>query len=217
MAQHKADAPTNSCLFNFVPTPLSQLPNKLVMVWGGCKSKANCTSLHRNLATWQSKKRCWIVSSLEQKQHCLLPFQLCLARLTLVRTTPRFKYHRNIFSFRGIFNFHKYLSNCTLPLLISTLYIKISNLYIELTVNIPDWFKFQWNTSLLLLLFKSTCPMRATKLCHKVSVCPDKDLLKDTKRGTLSKNWSYCRMLFTILYRAGYCWLRVWFPIHLSS
>ena len=29
--------------------------------------------------------------------------------------------------------------------------------------------------------------MRATKLCHKVSVCPDKDLLKDTLRGTLSK------------------------------
>lgn len=57
MAQHKADAPTNICLFNLVPTPLSQLPNRWVILRGGFKTKVNCMALHRNLATWQSKKK----------------------------------------------------------------------------------------------------------------------------------------------------------------
>ena len=177
MVQHKADAPTNSCLFNLVPTPLCQLANRWVMLRGGFKSKTNCTALHWNLATWQSIKRCWIVSSLEQNQHCLLPFQFRLAILSLVRITPLFNYHINILIFRGIFSFHKYLLNFTLPLLISALYI-------ELTVNIPDWFKFHRKTSTL--SFKWTWLMRATKSCHKVSVWPVKVLLKDTLRGTLS-------------------------------
>ena len=112
------------------------------MLRGGSKSKANCTSLHRNLATWQSIKRCWIVLSLEQKQHYLLPFQFRLAKLSFVKITPLFKYHINILIFKGIFSFHKCLSNCTLPLLISALYI-------ELTVNIPNWFKFHRKTSAL--------------------------------------------------------------------
>ena len=134
------------------------------MLRGGFKSKTNCTALHRNLATWQSIKRCWIVSSLEQNQHCLLPFQFRLARLSLVKITPLFEYHINILIFRGIFSFHKYLSNCTLPLLISALYTE------QLMVNIPDWFKFHLKTSAL--SFKWTWLMQATKSFHKVSVWP---------------------------------------------
>ena len=178
MAQHKADAPTNSCLFNLVPTPLSQLPNRWVMLWGGFKSKANYTALHRNLTTWQSIKRCWIVLSLEQKQHYLLPFQFRLAKLSFVKITPLFKYHINILIFKGIFSFHKCLSNCTLPLLISALYI-------ELTVNIPDWFKFHRKTSTL--SFKWTWLMRATKSCQKYRLWLVNVHLKDTSRGTRSK------------------------------
>ena len=147
------------------------------MLWGWLKSKVYCTTRQKNLATWQSIKRCWIVWSLEQKQHSLLPFQFLLIKLSLVRITPLFRYHINIFILRGIFNFHRCLLNCTLPLLISALYI-------EPTLNVPDWVKFQWKT--LALLFKWTWLMRATKPCHKVSEWPLKVFVKDTLRGTLS-------------------------------
>ena len=124
------------------------------------------------------KKRCWIVSSLEQKQHNLLPFQFILIKLSLVTITSLFRYHINILIFKGIFNFHRCFSNCTLPLLISALYI-------ELTVNVPDCVKFQRKTSAL--LFNWTWLMRATKLGHKFRLRPVKVGLKDTLRGTRSK------------------------------
>ena len=45
--------------------------------------------LQSNLAIWHPKKRCTIDSSFMQKQHCLLPFQLRLAKLSFVKITPR--------------------------------------------------------------------------------------------------------------------------------
>ena len=47
-------------------------------------------------ATLQSKKMCFIVSSWRQKTHFVLPFQLRLTKLSLVRITPRRAYHANI-------------------------------------------------------------------------------------------------------------------------
>ena len=155
------------------------------------------------------KKEMWIVSSLEQKQHCLLPFQFRLARLSLVRIAPLFKYHINILILRGTFSFQRCLSNCTLPLLISTLYI-------ELMVNILDWFKFHWKKSAL--SFKWTWLMRATKSCHKLRLWPIKDRQNDTLRGTWSKTDATVACFFrTILKRVEYCSLSVWLPNHLSS
>ena len=96
-----------------------------------------------------------------------------------------------------------------LPLLISALYI-------ELTVNVPDWVKFQWKT--LALLFKWTWLMRATKSCHKLRLWPIKDRQNDTLRGTWSKTDATVACFFrTILKRVEYCSLSVWLPNHLSS
>ena len=80
----------------------------------------------------------------------------------------------------------------------------ISALQVELTVNIPNWFKFHGKTSVL--SFKKTWLMRATKSCHKVSAWPVKVLLKDTLRGTLSNTDATVACFFcTILNRVGYC------------
>ena len=64
---------------------------------------------HTSRVTWQSKKRCCIVSSSWQKQHCWLPCQLLRARLSFVSMTPRFRYHRKILILSGILSFHNFL------------------------------------------------------------------------------------------------------------
>ena len=98
---------------------------------------------------------------------------------------------------------------CTLPLLISALYI-------ELTVNVPGWVRFQRKASAL--LFNWTWLMRATKSCHKYRLWPVNVRLKDMLRGTRSKTDATIACFFrTILKREGYCCLSVWLPIHLSS
>ena len=50
------------------------------------------------------------------------PFQLRRARLSLVRTTPLFRYHKNIFILVGILICHKSCDTLT-PLLINAAYI----------------------------------------------------------------------------------------------
>jgi hypothetical protein len=65
-----------------------------------------------------------MLSSLQQKLHCLLPFQLRFARLPFVRTTPLYKYHMKIFIFSGIHTFHILLFVGTKPLLIKARYIE---------------------------------------------------------------------------------------------
>ena len=115
---------------------------------------------------------------IREKQHNLLPFQFLLIKLSLVRITPFFRYHIKILIFRGIFSFHKCLSNCTLSLLISILYI-------ELMVNVPAWVRFQQKASAL--LFNWTWLIRVTKSCHKYRLWPVNVRLKDTLRGTRSK------------------------------
>jgi hypothetical protein len=61
-----------------------------------------------------------MLSSLQQKLHCLLPFQLHFARLSLVTTTPLYTYHMKILIFSGIRTFHNFfLFVFTTPLLIN--------------------------------------------------------------------------------------------------
>jgi hypothetical protein len=69
----------------------------LVAIW---------TTLQICLACWQLKKRCLIVSLQSQKQHFWLPTQFLLVKLSFVKMTPRCRYQRKIFIFRGIFGFH---------------------------------------------------------------------------------------------------------------
>jgi hypothetical protein len=65
-----------------------------------------------------------MLSSLQQKLHYLLPFQLCFVILSFVRTTPLYKYHMKIFSFSGIHTFHILLLIGTKTLLIKVRYIE---------------------------------------------------------------------------------------------
>ena len=82
-----------------------------------------------NLAKWQSKSKCCIDSSDEQKQHFLSPCH-CRAKLSFVKTTPLYKYHIKTLILRGSFSFQ-----------INVLYGIASApnkaLYIELTENNP--------------------------------------------------------------------------------
>jgi hypothetical protein len=47
-----------------------------------------------------------MLSSLQQKLHCLLQFQLHFAILSFVTTTPLYKYNMKFFIFNGICTFH---------------------------------------------------------------------------------------------------------------
>ena len=75
------------------------------MLRGGEILKETCTIFEIILAIWQSKKRCWMISSRLQKQHFILPLHCRRARLSLVRTTPFCKYHIKILIFKGSLNF----------------------------------------------------------------------------------------------------------------
>jgi hypothetical protein len=43
------------------------------MFWGADKPNAICITLQRNLASAQSKNKCYMVSKLLQKQHNIFP------------------------------------------------------------------------------------------------------------------------------------------------
>ena len=84
MAQH---TPTNIGFLSLREKPASQEPNIFVTLTGGWIPKVKNIADQTNLATWQSKKRCWIVSAELQKQHLLSLFQFLFNRLSLVRVT----------------------------------------------------------------------------------------------------------------------------------
>ena len=86
--------------------PCSQDLNNCTILLGFVRPKVIKIILQSNLAKWYPKKRCAIVSTFVQKQHCLIPFQLHLAKLSFVRITPWWSSQINIFTFNGIFSFH---------------------------------------------------------------------------------------------------------------
>jgi hypothetical protein len=104
--QEVAAAPSRISGFKSFSRPHSQLPKILDTLRGWDKPKAACIIDHTAWEKRHSKKRCWIVSSLWQKQQTLLPCQLHFGKLSFVRITPLCKYHINIFIFKGAFNFH---------------------------------------------------------------------------------------------------------------
>jgi hypothetical protein len=70
---------------------------------GGLIPNETNTARQRNMAQWQSKNKCRIVSGVLQKQQALLPFQILLAKLSFVTITPFFKNQRKILIFNGTF------------------------------------------------------------------------------------------------------------------
>ena len=104
--QRSAHKPMNITFFFSYIKPCSQDPNKCTILLSFVRPKVMKIILQSNLAISHPKKRCAIVSSSMQKQHCLLPFQLRLAKLSFVRITPWWSSQINILTFKGIFNFH---------------------------------------------------------------------------------------------------------------
>jgi hypothetical protein len=86
---------------------------------------------------------CFIVLSWWQKTHDLLLCQLYLTRLSLVRITPRRRYHVNTSIFSEIFIFQIFL----LLLLSTGISGWIKALYIEVAENKPFLVRCQWKTS----------------------------------------------------------------------
>jgi hypothetical protein len=89
-----------------------------------------------------------------------IPVSSC--KFVLVKITPLFKYHKNIFILDGILICHKSYDTLT-PLLISVTYI-------DLTENVPDECNAQTNTSLS--PYKFTSCKDAIILCQSLRFLP---------------------------------------------
>ena len=149
---------------------------------GLCRPNVILIIRQSNLATWQSKNRCAIVSLLEQKQHCWVPCQFRLAKLSLVKITPWCSSQMKTFTLRGIFSFHS-------GLLIGKTLSSISSKYMECTENKPFCCKVQMPMS---------CPCTSSVSATLDTICSQsfklflyKFLLKETFSGiVLSTLWT---------------------------
>ena len=149
-------------------------------------------------------------SSWWQKTHCGLPCQFLLIRLSLVRMTPRRRYHAKILFLRGIFIFQIFL------LLSTGTSDWIKALYIESTENCPFPWRFHRNTSDPCENY--TVDNRWSRMFHEWSMGPIMFLLKVTFGGNDSITAAIVSPLWrTMLYRAGYFSRSLAFPSHLSS
>ena len=164
---------------------------------------------HIEQANLQWKNKCFIISSCGQNTHCVLPCQFLLIRLSLVRMTPRRRYHANILFLSGIFIFHIFL------LLSTGTSDWINTLYMDSTENCPFPWRFHWNTSYR--CDNCTVNNRRSRVLHDWNLGPIKSLLSVTFGGNDSITMAIVSPLWrTIFYRAGYCSWSVAFPSHLS-
>jgi len=162
--------------------------------------KKTCTILQIILAIWQSKKRCWMVSSRLQKQHFILPLHCRRARLSLVRTTPFCKYQIKILIFKGTLNFQIKFLRCAGRRTINVLYM-------DRTVKWPFCVRDKKKISLWSVNW--TFAILATKLCQACKLLPTKDLRKATFKGVDRRTVATVALLFhTMLYRDGYWYLK---------
>jgi hypothetical protein len=136
-----ASAPTLISVLNLRSIPWSQFPKILATLVGGHRLEAIWMIDHIDLAKRQWKNRCLIVSSWWQKIHLVLPCQFRFTRLSLVRITPRRRYHAKILVFSGIFIFQIFL------LLSTGISDWIIALYKEATEKMPLACRFHRNTS----------------------------------------------------------------------
>jgi hypothetical protein len=114
-----------------------------------------------------------MVSGKWQKQHFLSPFQFRLARLSLVKITPFFRYHKKTLIFIGILICHISCDTLT-PLLINAAYM-------DLTVKLPNVFRPQTKTSLS--FSKLISCKEATTLWQSLRFTPTKFQRKEIFSG----------------------------------
>jgi hypothetical protein len=106
IAHQRAAAAVRSNKLCLDPPNFDQWLNISSILVGFVMPNTICTVRHRNFAYEQLKNRCRIVSGKWQKQQFLSPFQLGLARLSLVKITPFFIYHKNPLKFLGTLLHH---------------------------------------------------------------------------------------------------------------
>jgi hypothetical protein len=171
----RAAIPTQINIFYlFFAMPINQFPSICLTDLGGVKPVAMWKTLQMSLAWWQLKKRCLIVSLQSQKQHFWLPTQFLLFKLSFVKMTPRCRYQRKIFIFRGIFSSHMILLSNDTPWFI--IYS-----YIDQTENCPCRYKSQVKIS---LPYKSWwLATLATRLHQEISLSPTNALQKEIFNG----------------------------------
>jgi hypothetical protein len=94
IVQHRVATPNKIWFISFRGIPSSHGPNKSEKLEGGWIPYVICMVFQINLAKWQSKNKCCIVSMELQKQHLRLPCQFLFARLPFVRVTYFQRYHK---------------------------------------------------------------------------------------------------------------------------
>ena len=135
------------------------------------------------------------------------PVQLRLARLSLVRMTPLFKYHKKTFILVGILVCQISCDTLT-PLFINAAYI-------DLTENLPDECIAQ--TKVSLSPCKYTSCKDATILCQSLKFLPTrlrrKEIFRGTDASTLATESCF---LLTMLNNEGNLSFSGWFPNQVS-
>lgn len=137
IAHNKAHDPILICLAILSCTPLSHVPNNMFILNGVLILKAIWIVRHKSLANGQSRKRCFIVSLLSQKQHLGLPTHLLLIKLSFVSMTPLWRNHIKILIFSGTLIFQICEEVGIVPVLMVCVYI-------DFTVKLPLVVNFQW-------------------------------------------------------------------------
>ena len=186
--------------------PCSQDPNKCPILLDFVRPKVMKIILQSNLAIWHPKKRCTIISSFMQKQHCLLPFQWCLAKLSFVRIAPWWSSQINNFTFKGIFNFHT-------GLFMGRFWTSNRAEYIE---RIENW-QLLWSYQIPISLLSPSWMLatRCPKSIQSLRLFPVRCLLNETFKGSpLNTVWTVTCLRWTRLNKLGYCSLRADFPNH---
>jgi hypothetical protein len=150
--------------------PVNQCLSMCVTDLGGVSSVATWRILHIVLACWQSKKRCLIVSLQSHKQHFWLPTQFLLAKLSFVKITPRWRYHRKIFIFRGILRFQINLLLKGVPWFIK---------YWDLDWTVKHTCRCKSQVKLSLPCERCCKDTFATRLCQEVYLSPIRALRKE--------------------------------------
>jgi hypothetical protein len=131
----------------------------------------------------------------EQKQHFLSPCHCRLAKLSFVKITPLYKYHKKTLILRGSLSFH-------IKVLYGIASAHNNALYMDLTENNPFW--CSPHTKRPLWFINCTSTTIVTTSCHACKLTPTRDLLKATFNGVVDITiLTEAPFRLTILYRAG--------------